>query len=200
MVYEAKLNDYVSYKDGGEVKYGVVTGVGESAITVTTEGKTATKAQSEFAEIAKSEWAKAKIRAIPNFVEVLENAVVSGGIHWFRGNGVLGQLNMSFLFADLVHEFVTKQLSEQVMDMFIPEFIEKDADAYFLMSDGTDALKKGPVVAIIQALILKMIYKKPFAFQLVPNLLQNTVTMYLSNVGDRMFYQDKKKTPQYRYK
>jgi len=200
MPYKAKLNDYVSYKDGDELKYGIVTAVGETDFTVTTQGKTKKGALEDFKDIESSAWAKMKIRAVPNIVEVLENMVFATGYHLFRGHRFMGSENMSFLIADLIHEYLTKQLSEGMMDIFIPSIVDEDADAFFLATDATDALKKGPVVALVQQCVQRFIYGKSWSHNIMSNLLGNTGVMYLSNIADRMIYQDEKKVPKYRYK
>ena len=57
---------------------------------------------------------------------------------------------MSFVLADLAHEFLVKGFAEQMMDMLGPTSLTKDAGDFFQTSDFTDVLRKLPFLVTLQ--------------------------------------------------
>ena len=95
---------------------------------------------------------------------------------------------MSFVLADLTHEFLVKGFAEQVMDMLGPTSLTKDADAFFQTSDVTDVIRKLPFLVALQQTIQHLLFKKPLNHQMMSNLFGGAGILYVSNVGDRMWY------------
>ena len=209
--YTPKKYDYVSWTEGtGDDKvtrYGKVISVSGSNITVepfepkdTESGGLLTQAITSFSDLAKSAWARMKFRAKPNAIEVAENVVGSSIYHVFlRKNSLFGAENMSFLMADLTHEFLTKGLAESMMDMFGPSTLEKDGSDFFMMADVTDSLRKLPFLLGFQQLYQNLFFKKHMNHQVMSNLFGDAGILYVSNVADRMWYADTSKTPNYVY-
>ena len=212
--YTPKKYEYVSWTEGtGDDKatrYGQISAVTSSNITIepydpndteiANKGKTTSKAPSVFAELAKSAWARMKMRALPNTREVAENVVASSLYHVFlRKNTLFGAENVSFLLADLTHEFLTKGLAESMMDIFGPSALEKDGSDFFQMADITDSLRKLPFVLAFQQVYQNIFFKKHMSHQVMSNLFGDAGILYVSNVADRMWYADTTASPNYTY-
>ena len=209
MPYEAKVGDFVSWKDADKVRYGAVTAASQSSITVKpykkktdgSEDSGITGAASALSDLQKSSWARMKFKAKPNMIEVAENAVVASGFHaLIMKNKLFGAENMSFLIADTLHEFLTKNMAASMADMFKPYQLTEESGAIFQTADIWDSAQKLPFVTILQQGIQKFVFRKQLNHQLMSNLLGNAGIFYLSNIGDRMWYGDDAKTPAYEYK
>ena len=206
--YTPKLWDYVSWTEEEASRYGQVTAILGQEITVTAytpkEGEEdgITKGISAFDKLDSSTWAKVKMTSLPNLWEVGENVVVASMYHAFiKKNKLLGPENMSFLIADLVHEFITKNLAQKLAAVFDSYSLDaKTSGDFFVMTDVYDSLQKVPFVTVLQQAVQNLVFKKPFNHQLLSNILGNAGTFYVSNVGDRMMFSDVAKTPAYRYK
>ena len=208
-----KAHDYISWKEGTApddvIHYGQInsfTGSSGSETYViqdyeSDEGTTVSGTISaKFTGLKHSQWARMKMRAKPNFRELAENVAFSSVYHpLIAKNQLFGPENVSFLIADALHEYVTKGLSEQMLDMLKPTALTKDSDAFFLMSDITDAMRKIPFVVILQQTVQKLMYKKQWGHQFLSNFLGGASVLYVSNVSDRMFMADSAKNPAYRY-
>ena len=199
MPYEAKKGDYVSWKssaaDDAETFYGQVTAVAKNKdVTIKKADEETAESpaqQSNFHKLAKSAWARMKIRAKPNFRELAENVAFASAYHpLIMKNSIMGAENISFLLADATHEFLLKGFAEQIMDMLKPTSLTKDGDAFFQMADISDSLRKVPFVVGLQQVFQRILYKKGWGHQIVSNLLGGTGVLYASNVADRMFYSE----------
>jgi hypothetical protein len=212
MVYTPAAGDYVSWKEGTDntVRYGVITAVSSSNYKVKpyepNDKETKAKgikeaAKAEYKEIAKSNWAKMKMTAKPNMIEVAENFLVAGGYHaLIKKNKLFGAEAMSFLMADVVHEFLTKSMAIKFADMFKPYELKKDSGDIFQSADLWDSAQKLPFVTGFQQIFQHFVFRKPLNHQIMSNVMGNAGIFYVSNVGDRMWYGDDAKTPAYRYK
>jgi hypothetical protein len=142
-----------------------------------------------------------KIRAMPNFREVAENAVASSVYHpLVMKNSIFGAENMSFVLANATHEFLLKGFAESILDMLKPSSLTgEDSSAFFQMADITDGLRKLPFVVALQSVYQKLLFKKPWNHQVMSNIFGGFGILYVSNVGDRMWYADEGKTPAYTY-
>ena len=101
------------------------------------------------------------------------------------------------VFAEIVHEYLLKGYASSWLDMLAQPVIETEADSFMQSSDFTDPLRKLPFVFVLQQLAQKLLYKKPFSFGAMHNLLGGYTALTVSNVGDRMFFAEKDKP--YRY-
>jgi hypothetical protein len=208
MVYVPKVGDYVSWKEGEEVRYGLITAAKSGALSVkpynpkkTEADGTKTASASEYKNLQTSSWARMKFSAKPNMIEVAENSAFASAYHTIIAkNRLFGPENLSFMLADSLHEFLTKGLAIKMADMFKPYELSKDSNDLFQTADIWDSAQKLPFVTGFQAVIQKFVFKRPLNHQLMSNIFGNAGIFYLSNVADRMFYADDNKTPSYRYK
>ena len=212
MVYTPAVGDYISWKEGADttVRYGEITVVTKSNYSVKpyspTDAETKADgikdaAHAEYKDIAKSNWARMKITSKHNMIEVAENFVVAGTYHaLFKKNKLFGAESMSFLLADVCHEFLTKSMAIKFADMFKPYELKKDSGDIFQSADLWDSAQKLPFVTGFQQIIQHFVFRKPLNHQIMSNVLGNAGIFYASNVIDRMIYGDDSKTPAYRYK
>ena len=78
-----------------------------------------------------------------------------------------------------------------MMDMLkATELSGEDATSIFSMSDMTDALRKIPFVVALQSVYQKLLFKKQWNHQVMSNIFGGFGILYVSNVGDRMYYGD----------
>ena len=193
MSYTPQVNDYVIF--GEQKAYGVVQSVNTNKSEATIVGADGKQVSGvAFKEIEKSAGARMSIKAMGNGVEILENtalmALYNGVI---AGRSVMGAENVSFLSAELVHEFGLKGMLANWFDMLSEPIIDKDATAIFKGTDFTDPLRKLPFVFAIQQLTQKFLYKKPLNHSAMHNLLGGYSAMTITNAADRMFRADKDK-------
>ena len=209
MVYKAKKGDYVSWEEGSgddkEIKYGKIVATSGSNVHMKydEEGKKddPTVNVSNFPKLAKSVYARMKMRAKPNFREVAENIVVASVYHPFvMRNTLFGAENMSFALADFVHEFVIKGFAEQAMDALAPTSLKGDeGSAIIQTADFSDALRKLPFVVGLQHIFQRIMFKKPWNHQVMSNILGGFGILAVPNMGDRMWYNDESVDPTYTY-
>ncbi len=212
MVQSFAVGDYVSWKEADDktVRYGQITEVSATNYKVRPYtpnddeiAKDGIKDEkiTAYVDIAKSNWAKMKIQAKPNMIEVAENFAVALGYHsLFKKNKMFGPESVSFLLGDMVHEFLTKSMSVKFADMFKPYELKKDSGDIFQSADLWDSAQKLPFVTGLQQIFQHFVFRKPLNHQIMSNVLGNAGIFYLSNIGDRMWYGDDDKTPAYRYK
>jgi hypothetical protein len=206
MTYKAKKRDYVSWKKDDKVRYGQVVSVADKTITVLAsdpaEGEKGgiTQAQASFKDIGYSTMARMSMRAMANVRELAENVVVfSMYSSFWKKNSAAGAENMSFLLAELVHEFLTKGFSERFMSFLEPTYLDTEADSWIKGSDFSDSARKLPFVFGFQQIFQKMLFRKPWSHQAMSNLLGGYSALTLTNIADRMAVADKEKSPQYKY-
>ena len=194
MPYEPKVNDYVTY--GDDKKYGKVRTVdagGGTVVVVDTAGKD----QSVSIDTVKlSRMARIVVKAAPNFREVVENvAFMSAYNPLIAGKGILSNENVSFLIAEIIHEFVLKGIFASFIDMLGDTTLTsaEDKEAWFQTADFTDAARKIPFVFGLTQLTQKFLFKKPLNHAIMHNLLGGFSSMVVSNVADRMYYSEEDK-------
>ncbi len=184
------------FKEGKEEKYGRVTKMEGGTATITAvDGTSHSIAE---ANVSASTMANLRMNAQPNTIEIVENTVAMSLYNKFvAGRTFMGPENVSFLVAEILHEYLLKGYVSSWADMLAAPTIKKDADSFMQSDDFTDPLRKLPFVFVIQQILQKMIYKKPFSFGAMHNLLGGYSALAVSNVGDRLFFSEKDK--EYRY-
>ena len=198
MVYSPKVNDYVTF--GVENQYGKIKGIDVTSATATIVDSSAKEHKGiALGTIKLSRMARISIKAGPNLREVVENVVLMSAYNpLVGGRAIMGAENMSFLVAEIIHEFLTKGLAASFMDMLDSTTLSSadDKEAYFQTADFTDAARKIPFVFALTQLTQKFLFKKPLGHGMLHNLLGGYSAMVVSNFGDRMYYSDE---PKYDY-
>ena len=195
--YSPRVDDYVSF--GDDHKYGRVTALDNDKNTATlidADGKTQTEA---YGKIQQSVAARLRMKAQPNAIEMAENVVFMTLYNKaVAGRSVTSAENVSFLIAEILHEFLLKGTLSNWFDFMKEPVLEKDADSFFQTSDFVqDPARRLPVIFVLQQLIQKLMYKKQFSHGAMHNLLGGWAALSVSNVADRMFNAEKGK--KYRY-
>ena len=190
MVYTPRVNDYVTFGDKEE--YGVVKLVEKTQVTVVDKNG---NEQTVAAGLVKpSTFARITIKAMPNIKELAENvAFMSAYNGAIAGRRIMGPENVSFLVAELIHEFLLKGTLASYFDFLAETHLNEDANSFFQMSDFTDPLRKLPFVFALTQLAQKFLYKKPLSHGAFHNILGGYSSMGMSNVADRMFTAEKGK-------
>jgi hypothetical protein len=128
----------------------------------------------------------------PDTKELLENSAVAVAYNTlWRKRPLMGSDNVGFVLSNAAHEYLLKYYGTSIGEFFMPKKLIKDQDAYFQVTDLTDALRKAPFLAVYQALLNKFIYKKSFSSNLMHDLIADTAILSAANLGDRMMYGSK---------
>ena len=190
------VGDYVLFKENKEEKYGRVTKVEGGNMTITgADEKPHTIAE---ADVSGSTMARLSMNAGPNSLEIVENSVAMAIYNKFiAGRTFMGPENVSFLVAEILHEYLLKGYVATWADMLVAPSIKTDASGFMQSDDFTDPLRKLPFVFALQQIFQNLFYKKPLSFGAMHNLLGGYSALAVSNVADRMFTNEKGK--EYRY-
>ena len=196
MVEAAKIDDFVTFKEGGKSYYGRVKSVsGEDYTVVDIDGK---EKSVKAADLEVSTMARMRMNAAPNTIEMLENvAAMSLYNKMIAGRNFTGPEQVSFLVAELVHEYILKGYVSGWFDMLKAPSLETDQDSFIQSDDFTDPLRKLPFLFVLQQLTQKIFYKKNFSHGAMHNLLGGYSALTVSNVADRLIRADK--TKEFRY-
>ena len=197
MVEAAKIDDFVIFSEGGKKIYGRVKSVsGDKYVITDSSGKEHSAIPQSDVEV--SAMARMRMNAAPNTAELAENvAAMSLYNKFIAGRNFMGAENVSFLVAEIVHEYFLKGYVSGWFDMLKAPSLEKDQDSFIQSDDFTDPLRKLPFLFVLQQLTQKLFYKKNFSHGAMHNLLGGYSALAVSNVADRMITADK--TKKYRY-
>ena len=144
------------------------------------------------AGVKRSSWAKMRMQAGPNFREAAENIVLFSTYQaLIRKKQVMGAESVSFAIAEGVYELLLKDFISAAMPSLLGATkLDKDADAFFAMSDFSEPARRIIPLWVLQQLIQRFMYKKGWAHDAISNLIGGYGALALSNIGDRFFMQD----------
>ena len=196
MVDAAKIGDFVTFTESGKSFYGRVKSVsGEDYTVVDIDGK---EKSVKAADLEVSTMARMRMNASPNTIEMLENVTAMALYNkMIAGRNLMGPEQVSFLVAEIVHEYILKGYVSGWFDMLKAPSLKKDQDSFIQSDDFTDPLRKLPFLFVLQQLTQKLLYKKNFSHGVFHNIMGGYSALAVSNVADRLITADK--TKKYRY-
>ena len=196
MSYSPQVNDYVTWNTAGD--YGVVKSVDPDSSTATVVDKDgADQSDIAYADMKPSAMARMTLKAGPNVIELLENIAGVTLYNVLMKRGYAGPENLSFALSDAIYEFLAKPFVADWFDMARSPVLDSDQTAFFQSSDFTEPIRKLPQLVIIQQILQKMVWKKPFAHGIMHNIIAGYSGLAATNIADRMITGDD--TKKFRY-
>jgi hypothetical protein len=189
---EIRLGDYVKEVGGEKRKGRVVSGTATDGYKVDF-GKKDAESKSK-AEIEKTR----NTMSGGQFKEILLNGAVFGGIQLFRKENIFGERSIDFLVSDALYEFLLKGVVEDMVPMIRPDgILAADDRKFFASSDFKNGIGKAIPVVLTMQLYSMLMRKHKFSNNIGKNILDSIVALTGSNIIDRKFLSDKKKTYNY---
>ena len=182
-----------------ETKYGQVISITSTLLKYHPSDDIDSEATADIAKMDKklagikvSGWAKIRMQSGPNFREAAENVAFFAAYQGFiRKKQVMGAEVVSFGLSELAYELMLKSIVSGMMPGLLgPTKLTKDADSYFQMSDFTEPSRRIVPIWALQQVIQKYMYRKPWGADAIPNLIGGYGAMALSNIADRMYFQE----------
>ena len=119
-------------------------------------------------------------------LEVTGNALHHGILQKIQKRGWFGPRTRAFAISDVVYETLGKSFFEpwfsDLIGMEAPRYAE---DSFVQAADFKDALKAVPI-ALIQALVQKVMYKQGLSSNLVRNAVEAYIAIAVANIDVRM--------------
>ena len=198
MVDAAKIDEFVTFNEGGKKIYGRVKSVSGDNKYVITDSSGTDHSNIQQSDVEVSAMARIRMNATPNTIEILENVTaMSLYKKMVAGRNLMGPEQVSFLVAEIAHEFLLKGYVGGFFDMLKAPSLATDQDSFIQQDDFTDPLRKLPFLFVLQQLTQKLFFKKNFSHGAFHNIMGGYSALAVSNVADRLMTADK--TKKYRY-